>query len=926
MPSLLRKAKQRWRGKKTDDADCPVSTLPLENPAAAQRSVKSPEASSGGGGGASISSGPAADSSSISIETEPSNSSSSSSSSSLWTRAEQKLGDDERTKHIWKAYLEGLESELGSGGIRPSGDVVGWQAQVYELLDAKTKELEEKSWKVHFGDHTVEVRELLTRTFRNVLAAKEIIVGSAGGGVGASSLLPAARACAGAAVILSLLVQAAGQRAVLFRSLDAVSALTCRLHVTEKVYRSRARVASIPSEQAVDLEAKFEANLCALYSQILEFQARALCYLRYHPVVRLYNDVFKDNVWDRLLKDMKESEDSVRNFTTLIDGEQLHRGIEKLQKTLDKCRTWQRNSDRDEKAKKCLQTLYTCPYKVRKDRNKERVPGTCEWFTGHPRFRTWAESETSSVLWVSAEPGCGKSVLAKYLIDEVLPSTRNRTTCYFFFKDDFADQRSATGAICALLRQLLLEKPALLRDSILEKLETDGDNFTQSFRDLWSTLVSVATDNRSAGEVVCILDALDECQSCDLFPLIRALGSLRDAHLSASKLKFLVTSRPYGNIREEFKELESRTPIIHLSGEDEARIEEISHEINLVIRGEIDAISRKKSLQPDERTFLQEQLTSVPNRTYLWVTLVLDVIKNTSGFTRGNVRRTIGRIPDTVDKAYERILDRSSDVEKAKRLLHIVTAAVRPLSVEEMSLALAIQEHHRSYDDVMEELEPEERFRHTVRDLCGLFVVIIDSKIYLLHQTAKEFLVQTQSSGSLLEDPSRPDSQFKWKHALRPVESNRILVERCIWYLSSDFVEKNRVLLDYSAINWIAHFRDVGIRSEEAITELARNLCDMGSKRYKAWVTVYEREAHFAWYLYGARRFEGRRRSDAAVVRCRVWARGGREAAAWDWQSGHGFEGQKWSDAAVVCCDAGAWGNREAADRYRQDGRRLEEQ
>ena len=61
---------------------------------------------------------------------------------------------------------------------------------------------------------------------------------------------------------------------------------------------------------------------------------------------------------------------------------------------------------------------------------------------------------------------------------------------------------------------------------------------------------------------------------------------------------------------------------------------------------------------------------------------------------------------------------------------------------------MAIEETHRSYDDLIQELEPEERFRVTLRDLCGLFVVIIDAKIYLLHQTAKEFLVQDNSLAS----------------------------------------------------------------------------------------------------------------------------------------------------------------------------------
>jgi ankyrin repeat domain-containing protein 50 len=166
--------------------------------------------------------------------------------------------------------------------------------------------------------------------------------------------------------------------------------------------------------------------------------------------------MFKQDGWDSLVKDMKESESSIRRFKEDIDGEMLHTGFDGLQA-----------SARIEKVNKCLQMLYTCPYKDRKERNDERVPGTCEWFTTHPRFEEWNENEMPSLLWVSADPRCGKSVLAKYLIDHVLPSNSKRTTCYFFFKDDFPDQRSATNALCAILRQLFLEKRHLLQQSTL---------------------------------------------------------------------------------------------------------------------------------------------------------------------------------------------------------------------------------------------------------------------------------------------------------------------------------------------------------------------------------------------------------------------------------------------------------------------------
>ncbi|PGH36358.1 hypothetical protein GX50_00863 [[Emmonsia] crescens] len=78
----------------------------------------------------------------------------------------------------------------------------------------------------------------------------------------------------------------------------------------------------------------------------------------------------------------------------------------------------------------------TSPYRDQKDRIPDRIPGTCEWFVEYELFRDWKESRSSKVLWVSADPGCGKSVLAKYLADSILAPGESRMTCYFLFKDD----------------------------------------------------------------------------------------------------------------------------------------------------------------------------------------------------------------------------------------------------------------------------------------------------------------------------------------------------------------------------------------------------------------------------------------------------------------------------------------------------------
>lgn len=80
----------------------------------------------------------------------------------------------------------------------------------------------------------------------------------------------------------------------------------------------------------------------------------------------------------------------------------------------------------------------------------DRIPGTCLWVLEDPKYQTWQQSQRDDLLWISADPGCGKSVLSKSLIDDELRATGTHTICYFFFKDN-EEQNSLSPALCALL-------------------------------------------------------------------------------------------------------------------------------------------------------------------------------------------------------------------------------------------------------------------------------------------------------------------------------------------------------------------------------------------------------------------------------------------------------------------------------------------
>lgn len=512
-----------------------------------------------------------------------------------------------------------------------------------------------------------------------------------------------------------------------------------------------------------------------------------------------------------------------------------------------------------EEERNCIQMFGRSDYEKHKARNPDRVDGTCQWFLQHQKFHNWQESKTSSLLWVSADPGCGKSVLAKSLLDQELLSTTSRTTCYFFFKDDDVNQKSTTKALAALLHQLFSHNNALVKYAMPD-FRHNGASLFQLFGKLWNILTKAAADPK-AGEVICVLDALDECEESSRFKLIDTLNHFyRNAFGNRGDntiLIFLVTSRPYFDIERGFAELTSNFPTIRLAGEEET--ESIKREIDIVIRSRVQRIGTKLMLNDSERSSLEGDFLNITHRTYLWLKLIFEVIEQRLAITKKRLRGIVGTIPDTLDRAYEAILERSKDKEQARKVLQIIVSALRPLTLREMNVALAINEGSRSREDL--DLEPADRFCTTVRNLYGLFVNVIDSSngqglsYQECHPAPKSRYIEALASAkgiNLILGNS-------WKCSLDPVNSNFVLARICIWYVLFDVLDQQPLIinsesdggqktehyimahdfLDYAAKHWAIHFRLSGSQGELALLKSVLKLCDTRSGRVLTWFQVY---------------------------------------------------------------------------------------
>ncbi|OCK75793.1 hypothetical protein K432DRAFT_161465, partial [Lepidopterella palustris CBS 459.81] len=768
----------------------------------------------------------------------------------FWALAEKQLRHDEGShkSEMMKRFDSILKKNIGSALEPPR--TKARREQINAFIKSKSKNLENAEDQNRLSQCKEEAKNFFMTAVQFMIKTQGII------NAAAAPCLPASVACAGVTLLLTICLEAANQRQDLF---EGISTISCSIHRV-------AKYENLLCKGNNEIDDEIKSYMFTVCYHILEFEAQAVCRLDQGLLTGSIHDIFIGGGWKDLLSAIQKTEIKINEYAQMKsfgDIVGIYPRIDAFQKSLygklDKefsdVKTLIHQGVLKEDSKEFLQLLYenACPYKESKDRIGDRIEGTCNWFTSHPKFTDWNSStlgKTTELLYVSADPGCGKSVLTKYLIDKILPRD-GRTICYFFFKDDFEDQRSALRAICTLLHQLFVSRQELLTDAILHRQDAQGKKFFESFPELWDLFIEVASHQ----ETVCILEALDECPTDDMRQLVRKITGAQ-----VSSLKFLLTSRPYDYIRAEiFRERRLSIERIHLQGSDGDTAEEIVEEIKLVVKSRIEETVEFFSLEPEERDLMQTQFEDVPNRTYLWVSLVFDGLMgkdskydSSRGLRKDEILDLTRKLPQSVDAAYEKLLNKDPSREKERRrALHLVLGAKRPLSLSEMSIALIFEGGQLSNAEISGKIiSPAKRFKTYLKNLCGLFVSIVDEKVYLLHQTAREFLdpqtseraiersIPTETTLNSTEQVANHTPVPVWKHSMDEPTYASTLAETCIRYLHSAFANENDALLEYSAIYWIEHYLQSGQNCQVALAKMTQDLCSL-TEPYTQWTKIY---------------------------------------------------------------------------------------
>ncbi|KAK8244134.1 hypothetical protein HDK90DRAFT_501620 [Phyllosticta capitalensis] len=422
---------------------------------------------------------------------------------------------------------------------------------------------------------------------------------------------------------------------------------------------------------------------------------------------------------------------------------------------------------------------------------KTRTPGTCEWLFDEPEIISWMDPTPGcQVVWLSAQPACGKSILCTYLIDQLRQS---RKLCqYFFFRFNHQEKRSLSDLLRSLALQIARDVPNFKRT--LVELSSEGFRLGKADASLiWRKVFEERLFRMDLDyPLYWVIDALDESDSPRaLLDLLRSLSNI-DSEMS---IRICIVSRKVEALTLAFDRLAKSVP---LSRVEKAGSDHNYDDIRLLVDQELSYMRGSSDL----REKVKQKIMSRAEGNFLWARLVVEDIQRCH--TEEAIHEALDEIPGELSRLYQRmeatLLDglRKSDRCLARALLQWTICSRRPLHLSELSQALR--------PGLPEFLD----LQSSISDLCGQFVQVDPTgHVGLVHQTAREYFTQITTS-ELSVNPKEAHGQLFTKsiHTLADPALRLKLTQT-----RDTFMDKEPFLC-YAAVSWAHHLQRSDKRDE----------------------------------------------------------------------------------------------------------------
>lgn len=448
------------------------------------------------------------------------------------------------------------------------------------------------------------------------------------------------------------------------------------------------------------------------------------------------------------------------------------------------------------------------------------LEGTCSWITKKPDFVTWLGSKesTPSLFWLVGLPAAGKTSLAKSVIDYLKFIGHN--SFYHFFSSGHQVKRTVAYCLRSLAFQIAQVNEDF-REQLSSLVEESGIQFnSQTSSVIWEKVFEgIFFKLKLTKPIFLVLDGIDEADT--QAPFIAQLLRIQ----SDFPLKIFLTSRP---MKLPTTPTNSKASITTWVLHEEDTQADISAYIYDVIQNTL----------PDDPQFqedIRREVLAKASGSFLWVKLALDTLQD-NWHTKEDIKKALTEVPKGMEPLYGRMLDtiksQSTRLQlMAKRILTWAICCWRPLSVNELQVAL------------QPEFQGFVRLEDTIVQICGHFISVDNSKVLLVHATARSFLFHGTDNSEPFINPRRGHehlatvclkylSNNHWRPIFKSVEMSRPTSETKSRPNRLLIAERNHPLLGYAICYWAYHVS----KSSANTKELKSTLNTFLTKHVLSWI------------------------------------------------------------------------------------------
>ncbi|PQE28651.1 vegetative incompatibility het-e-1 protein [Rutstroemia sp. NJR-2017a WRK4] len=658
-----------------------------------------------------------------------------STSQRLWNAAYDRLEEDKDTAKLVRSYVETVTEVLKANTPK----IVASEA---DDISAELKDPAKRQ--KYLGDLVKEGQSKVATPSKITKGVGDIaqFVLSAKGMIDAAiqnipqAALPWAGVCIGLQILLN---PAKASKSNLAGITHVVSRMDWYCALTEHLDKSNIKVGDESFESILQL---LEEEVITLYQALLQYQMKSICSYYYRNQVFVFlRGLANLDDWDGDLKSVTDAEETLQKDLDRYTSQHMKSTLGQLVKhaqgreeLLGDIRqdirhfiSQQKDIRRDDMETACRKDLRVVDPQhdmERIEKSKDKLlEDAYKWILGtkeYAAFTDWDDSRpdfsSSQLLWIKGHAGTGKTMLMIGIIRELSskPIVLAPNLSFFFCQGTDTALSNAIAVLRSLIWLLLIQQPHLMSHLLQKYNESGADLFKDrnAFYALSEVFQNMLKDPHLS-LVYLAVDALDECEQglSDLIQLISTSLSL------SKRVKWLVSSRP---------SIKLNNP--HTIGKLlELDTQNLKDPVNAYVRHKLLGLKGREGYNEDILGKVSCAIHQRAENTFLWVALVFKRLDSVEGWYAAEI---IEQIPSGLSELYSHMMKKIKDgqmrdPEYCKNVLVATSLAFRPLSLSELIVVAGLPP----------EIKPQ-----NIVDKCSSFLVINAKTVYLIHQSAKDYL------------------------------------------------------------------------------------------------------------------------------------------------------------------------------------------